>query len=117
LSSSQYDLGRHEDFLAKLDNAVRNVLGSRLGIPQLYDLARDLLRQFDIDSAFTHNQVSRAEFDVRVIETAQTQRVPSLDDNLSVARFLLPRILRDAADVNVMQRVMAWLQKRESAIT
>jgi hypothetical protein len=112
----QYDLGRHEDFLAKLDNAVRNVLGSRLGIPQLYDLARDLLKQFNIDCAFTHDQVSRAEFDVRVIETAQTQGVPSLDDNLGVARFLLPRILRDAPDSNVMQRVTAWLHKRESAI-
>jgi hypothetical protein len=111
----QYDLGRHEDFLAKLDNAVRNVLGSRLGIPQLYDLARDLLKQFNIDSSFTHNQASHEEFYGRVVGAAQTEKVPSLDSP-DVARFLLPKILRDAADVSVMQRVI-WLQKRESAIT
>ncbi len=112
----QYDLGRHEDFLAKLDNAVRNVLGSRLDILQLYDLARELLRQFNIDSKFVHHQASLEEFHERVVGAGQTQGVPSLDDHLSVARFLLPRILQDAADLNVMQRVTAWLQKRESAI-
>jgi hypothetical protein len=39
----QYELGRHEDFLVKLDNAVRNVLGSSLDVTQLYETARDLL--------------------------------------------------------------------------
>ena len=58
----QYELGRHEDFLAKLDNAVRNVLGSSLDIAQLYEMARDLLTQFNADSSFTHDQVSRDEF-------------------------------------------------------
>jgi hypothetical protein len=32
--SIQYDLGKHHDFLVKLDNAVLNVLGSGLNIPQ-----------------------------------------------------------------------------------
>jgi hypothetical protein len=50
-----------------------------------------------------------------VVGAAQTEKVPSLDSP-DVARFLLPKILRDAADVSVMQRVI-WLQKRESAIT
>jgi hypothetical protein len=112
----QYDLGRHEDFLAKLDNAVRNVLGSRFDIPQLYDLARDLLMQFDVDSAFTHDQASDEQFHVRVVGAAQKHEVPSLDDHVGLARFLLPKILLDTADLNVMQRVTAWLQKRESAI-
>ena len=112
----QYDLGRHEDFLAKLDNAVRNLLGSRLDIPQLYYLACDLLMQFDIDSAFTHDQASREEFHVRVVGAAQKYEVPSLDDHLGLARFLLPKILLDPTDVHAKRRVMAWLQKRESAI-
>ena len=42
----QYELGRHEDFLSKLDNAVRNVLGSRIDIAQLYQAARAVLQQF-----------------------------------------------------------------------
>src|SRR5216684_3988757 len=49
-----YELGGHVDFLAKLDNAVRNVLGSSLDVTQMYETARDLLKQFNLDSGFTH---------------------------------------------------------------
>lgn len=110
----QYDLGRHEDLLAKLDNAVRNVLGSSLGIPHLYEIARDLLNQFDVDSGFTHDSVSYEEFHSRVVLAAGTHGV--LRHNTEAARFLLPTILKSLTDLNVMQRVMGWLQKRESAI-
>src|SRR5437870_11811757 len=72
----QYELGRREDFLAKLDNAVRNVLGSSLDIAQLYEMARDLLTQFNADSSFTHDQVSRDDFNARVVRAAETQGVP-----------------------------------------
>ena len=95
----QYDLGRHEDFLAKLDNAVRNVLGSSLDISLLYDMARDLLKQFDVDSGFTHDQVSHEEFHDSVVREAEREGVPPFDDNLRLAGFLLPRILRDVADL------------------
>lgn len=110
----QYDLGRHEDLLAKLDNAVRNVLGSSLGIPHLYEIARDLLNQFDVDSGFTHDSVSYEEFHSGVVLAAGTHGV--LRHNTEAARFLLPTILKSLTDLNVMQRVMGWLQKRESAI-
>jgi hypothetical protein len=113
----KYELGKHEDFLAKLDNAVRNVLGSSLDIPQLYELARDLLKQFNVDSGFTHDQASREEFHARVVRAAEAQGVPRLDDRVRLSRFLLPKILQDAADLNVMQRVTVWLEKRESAAT
>jgi hypothetical protein len=111
----RYDLARHEDFLAKLDNAVRNVLGSSLDIPQLYELARALLKQFNVDSGFGHDQASRDEFHARVVRAAETQGVPRPDDTVRVGRFLLPKILQDATDLNVMQRVTVWLEKRETA--
>lgn len=111
----KYELGKHEDFLAKLDNAVRNVLGSSLDIPRLYELARDLLKQFNADSGFTHDQASREEFHARVVRAAETQGVPELADSVRLGRFLLPKILQDATDLNVMQRVTLWLKKRESA--
>jgi hypothetical protein len=113
----KYELGRHEDFLAKLDNAVRNVLGSSLDIPQLYERARDLLKQFNSDSGFNHDQASRDEFHARVVRAAETQGVPSLNDGIRVGRFLLPKILQDATDLNVMQRVTIWLEKLESQAT
>jgi len=113
----QYELGRHEDFLAKLDNAVRNVLGSSLDITELYETARDLLKQFNLDSGFTHDQASRDEFHARLVRAAETQEVPQLEDTIRLAGFLLPKILQDATDLNVMQRVTGWLQKRGSAAT
>jgi hypothetical protein len=111
----KYELDKHEDFLAKLDNAVRNVLGSSLDIPRLYELARDLLRQFNVDCGFTHDQATREEFHARVVRAAETQGAPRDDDSLRLGHFLLPKILQDATDVNVMKRVTAWLEKRESA--
>jgi hypothetical protein len=113
----QYELGRHEDFLAKLGNAVRNVLGSNLDITQLYETARDLLKQFNLDSGFTHDQSSRDEFHTRLVRAAEKQGVPQLEDSVRLAGFLLPKILRDATDLNVMQRVTVWLQKRGSSAT
>src|SRR5579885_1093651 len=54
----RYQLDKHQDFLPKLDNAVRNVLGANLNIPQLYDAACALLRQFNSDSRFPHAPAS-----------------------------------------------------------
>ena len=113
----KYQLDRHEDFLARLDNAVRNVLGASLDIPQLYELARSLLKQFNIESAFTHDQASREEFHARVVRAAETQGVPRLEDRVRLDGFLLPKIIEDATDRNVMQRVTVWLEKRESLPT
>lgn len=113
----RYDLGRHEDFLAKLDNAVRNVLGSSLDIPHLYELARDLLKEFNQESRFAHDQASREEFHARVIFASEVQGVPDTTDGVRLRRFLLPKIIQDATDLNVMERLMLWLEKRESANT
>lgn len=111
----KYQLDKHEDFLAKLDNAVRNVLGASLDIPELYELARTLLKQFNIDSSFTHDQASREEFHARVVRACRDPGVPRLDDRARLDGFLLPKIIQDATDRNVMQRVTVWLEKRESA--
>lgn len=94
----RYDLGKHEEFLAKLDNAVRNELGSNLNIAQLHEMARELLREFNTDSRFTHDQSTREEFHARVIRAAEIQGVPNLSDRLRLDRFLLPKILQDATD-------------------
>jgi len=40
---------------------------------------------------------------------------PQLDDTVRLARFLLPKILQDATDLNVMQRVTLWFEKRDSS--
>ncbi len=97
-----YELARHDDFLAKLDNAVRNVLSAGVDIPLLYELARDLLRRFNAESGFTHGQTSHEEFHSRVVRRAGPEGVPRLDDHARLEGFLLPKILQDAADRDVM---------------
>jgi len=98
----EYQLDKHEYFLVKLDNAVRNVLGASLNIPELYDLARELLRQFNAESGFTHVQVSREYFQEQVVRVAGTQEVPRLNDRTRLESFLLPKIVQDIADTWIM---------------
>ena len=100
------------DFFAKLDNAVRNVLVSSLDVTLMFETARDLLKQFNLESGFTHDQASRDEFHGHLIRAAGTTGIPQMEDSVRIAGFLLPKILRDTTDLNVMQRVTAWLQKR-----
>lgn len=113
----RYQLDKHEDFLAKLDNAVRNVIGAGLDLPRLYEEARALLKQFNSESSYTHAQASIEEFHARVVRAAETQEVPQREDRVRLEPFLLPKILQDTTDVNVMQRVMAWLEQRERGIS
>jgi hypothetical protein len=93
---------------------VRNVLGASLGIEHLYELARDLLRQFNSDSGTEQAQVSRDEFHDRIVRAAGTRRVPGLDETIELSRFLLPLIRRHSMDLNLAERVTGWLQRRGS---
>ncbi|MCC6363844.1 MAG: hypothetical protein IT165_09985 [Bryobacterales bacterium] len=105
----QYDLGRHEEFLAKLDNAVRNLLGRKY--EPLYEKSRDLLRQLNTDTGHLHAQASREEFQMRLVRAEENEGLPPFDDEKLMARFLLPKVLQDATDLAVMQRVTEWLAK------
>ena len=78
----------------------------------MFETARDMLKQFNIDSGFTHDQASRDEFHTRLVRAAAITGIPQLEDRVGLAGFLLPKILQDTTDQNVMQRVTAWLQKR-----
>ena len=107
----RYQLDKHEDFLPKLDNAVRNFLGSLLDILGLYEKARHFLNQFNADTQFTHAQAAHDEFQARVIIALGAQGIPRLDDTARLAPFLLTKILQDTADINVMKRLTVWRPK------
>jgi hypothetical protein len=108
----RYQLDRHEDFLARLDNAVRNVLGANLNIPQLYEEACALLAQFNNDSRFGHAHATLEEFHDRVVRAVVTHDTPPPDDSVHRDDFLLPRVLQDLTDPRTIDRVAAWLEKR-----
>jgi len=106
----RYDLGRHEEFLAKLDNAIQNVLGKTYEV--LYERARELLKEFNTDTGYQHLQAAEDEFRARVMLAAGREAIPTMDDPGIAARFLLPRIIQDTTDLSVMQRVMDFVMKK-----
>jgi hypothetical protein len=105
-----YDLARHEEFLARLDNAVQNVFGQ--WYRELYQQACDLLRTFNTETASSYAPASTEEFQARVMRGEQTEGIPPTDRQDLLARFLLPKILLEATDVTVMVRVTDWLAGR-----
>jgi len=107
----RYDLGREIEFLAKLDNALRNLLAEPyIG---LFDRAVELLRQFNQASSTSYAATSLEVFQARVLQGERIQSVTSSDAEFSSYRFLLPKVLDNPTDWNVMERVSAWLATNE----
>jgi hypothetical protein len=102
-----YDLQRHEDFLAKLDNAIQNVFGGKYRA--LFDEATDLLRRFNHGTSSAYEAASLEDFQARVMRQEQIQDVPPAELKDQRAEFLLPKILAEATDVVVMRKVMEWV--------
>lgn len=105
--SIHYDLQRHEDFLAKLDNAIHNVFVAKYRT--LYDAATDLLKRFNLDTGSSYAAASLEDFQARVMRGEQIQDIPSAEEKEQLAEFLLPKILREATDVAIMRKVMEWV--------
>jgi len=105
-----YDLGRHEEFLAKLDNAIQNVFGKGYG--DLYERAQELLKDFNASTKYQHAEIAQDEFRARLMRAEAAEGLPAVNDPGVAARFLLPKIIQDATDLSVMQRVMDWIAGR-----
>jgi hypothetical protein len=108
----QYDLQRHEEFLAKLDNAIQNVFIVRY--EALYELAQNLLQRFNRGTSSSYVAASLKDFQERVMRGEQSQEIPSADDEDRLAEFLLPKVLKEATDVVIMRKVMDWVAKLPS---
>ena len=103
-----YDPSRHEELLKKLDNAFHNVFVERYR--ELYTEASEVLRAFNRDMDATYPVASLEEFQARIIRGEQSQEVPAKEDRARFVEFLLPKILREATDANVMRQVDRWLE-------
>jgi len=66
-----YDLGRHDESLANLDNAIQNVVGEKY--KGLYQQALDLLKEFNADKKPNYGSASPEEFQARVRLGEQTE--------------------------------------------
>lgn len=107
-----YDLAKHEEFLINIDNAIQNVFFERYRL--LYVHACDLLIALNKETGSSFTKASAEEFQARVMQGENIQGLPREEDYYSYAAFLLPRILEDAADINVMSKVTSWLSSLRS---
>jgi hypothetical protein len=103
-----YDPSRHEELLKKLDNAFHNVFVERYR--ELYTEASEVLRAFNRDMGAAYPMASLAEFQARIIRGELSQDVPAKENRARFAEFLLPKILREATEANIMRQVDKWLE-------
>jgi hypothetical protein len=102
-----YDLGRHGEFLAKLDNAIHNVFVENY--KSLYALATKLLKSLNAERQVTLAKTSVEEFQARVVQGERTQGLPEKSEEGGWAAFLLPRIVDNPWDAKIMHEIDAWL--------
>jgi nucleoside 2-deoxyribosyltransferase len=102
-----YDLAQHEEFLGKLDNAIRNAFGQQY--EGLLDHARELLQRFNRDMGLQCAQAAAEEFQARVMKGEQTGGIPPVEQEGLLAQFLLPKIIADFTDATVIQRYTQWI--------
>lgn len=90
-----------------MDNAIQNVFVEKY--KSLYDNAIELLQRFNMETRSSYVAAIPEDFQARVMRGEQTQDIPSSDDKEQMAEFLLPKILSETADVEVMRKVMEWI--------
>jgi hypothetical protein len=101
-----YDLSKDQDLLSKLDNAVRNALGEAYG--DLFEEAVEILRQLNADTGSSYRSASFEEFQARVVRGENLEGIPD-SEYLAFREFMLPKIVADATDINVIRKLNRWL--------
>jgi hypothetical protein len=104
-----YDLHQHEQFLSKIDNAIGNVFVSKYRA--LYDEAIEILNEFNRGTASSYAPAPLEDFQARVMQGEQAQDLPAREDKASFTAFLLPKILPQATDLIIMQKVTQWIAR------
>jgi hypothetical protein len=107
----RYDLDKHTDFLEKLDNALRNVFAERY--ENLYQKARTIFSDFRNSTGAGVTIASKEDFLTRVMQAELREDLPSLDDDLQVAEFALPKIIADANNSATMKQITRWLSEKQ----
>lgn len=106
-----YDLGRHVEFLHKLEAAVRTHFGARYD--ELYTRALELLNEFNNAAGSRYVANTRDEFVDLVMRGERAAGIPS--DPRLLDEFLVPKVVRDFPDPSVIRSYNAWITQRGSA--
>jgi len=103
----QYDLGHHEEFLSRLDNAVSNVFARDYA--PLFEEACQLLKVFNGSTSSTYLPASMEEFQIRVMKGEYAEGIPAPQQESLRIEFLLPRIIAEPTDIGAMRKVTEWI--------
>jgi len=105
----RYQLEKHEDFLAKLDNALTNVFVENY--EHLYEKANEILNQFQRDYNIAISPIKKDLFIAKVMAKEKRQPIPEITEELRLKQFLLPLIIDTSSDFELMEKVTRWLTK------
>jgi hypothetical protein len=105
-----YHLGRHTEFLAHLDNAIQHVFVTKYS--EWYKVALAILDDFDQHAGAAYEAASVEEFQRRVMRAEKREVIPVKGSPEEQAQFFLPKIIREANDIKLMNRITEWLKAK-----
>lgn len=105
----RYDLGKHTEFLALFDRALRRVFIDRFD--GLFDLGVKIYQEFRVATGAQVQMTSKEAFDERVLLAERVNALPPPDNGTALREFLLPRMVADNNDLLVMRSITEWLTR------
>lgn len=105
-----YRLDKHLEFLARLDNALQNILFGRY--ERLYERARIIYQQFKQDTGIAVTMTRHETFIAQMRAVESSQDLPDLENGIAVASLVLPKIVRNSDDKAIMKEINAWLLEK-----
>lgn len=105
-----YDMGDPDGLLRELDLALREELAEQFA--DLYERACDLLDRLNRDRRTDIAAVSRDTFNQRISPVISTQRLPVNGDEIAMVEILLPHVVQDSTDMQVIRTLAAWVDER-----
>ena len=108
----RYELEKDTEFLGKLDNALSNVFVE--WYKKLYERAKVIYNDFKIATHALVEKVSEEDFVSRVKEAKHAEKIPSMnEDNMrNLAEFVLPKIIVDTTDIDVVDQIETWVYEK-----
>lgn len=106
----KYQLANHEDFIDKLDNALRNVFVENY--EYLFEKAIDILNQFNGDTDLSIVPLHKDLFISKILKIERRKPIPDFKEELKLRQFLLPNIIDTSEDFKIMEKVTKWLTEK-----
>lgn len=104
----KYKLDEHLDFLQKLDNVLNNVFVEQY--ENLFSDAQKIFYEFQSTTKSKATIASKNEFimAVKAAESTKTE-LPTMDDGYEFLEFVLPRIISNPNDFDIMNDITKWI--------